>query len=313
MPNSIGANGILRVVPHTVSVPRMFYNVYAPSNTFIMWRRKTKLEDLGLNYWFLTGQAQWTPTLITIPPGIYTMQSLADQINADPVNAGWIYLNYNNSPPRVDFFGPYYSWTQWGNIDQPENPPLPPEYMPQTFLTEPPGSHLFDILGLGGASFVSSPTNWLSYAFDDRVPATADSIRGTDIEKAPFVIPVFRTDSHDMGSYALAQYLIPGVNPMNLTGPVWVNVVIEELGDNSTIDTETGKPISVVACVPVSEVDNGRYSTRVVRDCDAEAIQFATERSIRSFRVRCEDINGTTLTLPRNWPILLRLQILQTQ
>ena len=315
MPNSIGSHDIIRVVPHTVSVPRMFFNVYEPSNRFILWRRKTKVIDLGNNYWNVTAEAQWIPTLFTVPPGIYTIRTLASTLNliTDLAENVSFYVD-NGEGSSLDVlhvYGPYVMYGQWGYVNQPDSQLAPPPYIPQMFLTEATGSHFFDVLGLGGAQFVSNGPNWLSFSFDEKDVTTADSIRGTPIEQSSIIVPLFRTDSHDMGSY-LTQYEVPNLNPYNLEGPLWVNVVVEELGDNSTVDTESGKPSSVVACIPVCDVPIRKYATRVVRDCDAEGIQYSMERSIRSFRVRCEDPNGNTLHLPRNWPVLLRLQILQS-
>lgn len=316
MPNSIGSHDIVRVVPHTVSVPRVFFNVYEPSNRFILWRRKTKVIDLGSNYWNVTAEAQWTPTLITVPPGIYTITSLANTLNLMDELTNWVTFNVDtvgdSNTKVLRVYGTYFTYTQWGYVDQPEIPPSPPLYVPQMFLTEATGSHFFDVLGLGGAQFVANGPNWLSFSFDEKDVRTADCIRGTPIEQASIVVPLFRTDAHDMELYTLASYEVLNLNPYNLEGPVWVNVVVEELGDNSTVDTESGKPSSVVACIPVCDVPIGKYATRVVRDCDAESIQYSMERSIRSFRVRCEDPDGNTLHLPRNWPVLLRLQILQS-
>ncbi len=309
MPNSVGSHGILRTVPHTVSLPRQFYNIYAPSNAFIIWRRKTKMVDLGGGLYFNTGEPNWTPTLVTVPPGLYTRQSLVAWFGLYPYS-DWFSVTWDSEAQRLNFAGNYYMFDQWGQRD--ELLTLP-DFMPQFFLTEPPGSHFFDILGLGSSNFEPSGPSWLSYAFNEQVPSTGDSIRGTPIEQATIVVPMFRTDVHDMGSYAYAQYSITNANPLNLTGPVWVNVIIDELGDNSTIDTETGKPLSVIACIPMTDVPIGGYATRVIRDCDAEGIQYPAERTVRSFRVRCEDVNGNVLTLPRNWPVLLRLQVLQVQ
>ena len=228
----------------------------------------------------------------------------------------WVTFNVDvgtdGSTKVLHVYGTYFTYDQWGYLNQPETPPAPPMYVPQMFLTEATGSHFFDVLGLGGAQFVANGPHWLSFSFDEKDVTTADSIRGTPIEQSSIVVPLFRTDVHDMGSFFLYQYEVPNLNPYNLEGPIWVNVVVEELGDNSTVDTESGKPSSVVACIPVCDVPIGKYATRVVRDCDAEGIQYSMERSIRSFRVRCEDHDGNTLHLPRNWPVLLRLQILQS-
>jgi len=309
MPNSLESHNVVRIVPHTVSIPRMFPNVYDPSNRFTIWRRKTKLIDMGDNYWFVTGQREWTPIEIKIPPGHYSLSELCSTINT--LTTTHLFFQVDDLGV-LQITGPYTTWDQWGQINQPDTHPDPPLYMPQTFITEPEGSHFFDVLGLGGAQFVSTSANWLSYVFDEQAPSTADAIQGSPIEKARLIVPAFSTSAHEMGPYLYTAFPVGPLNPPNLQGPLWVNVVIEELGDQSTIDTETGKPISVVSCVAVCDVPYGQYATRTIRDCDAEAIQYSVERSFRSFRVRCEDQNGDSLTLPRNWPVLLRLQILQT-
>lgn len=311
MPNSVVSNDIIRIVPHTVSVPRMFPTVYAPSNRFTIWRRKTKVIQTGLNQWFITGEPEWIPFHYTVRPARYTLQTLSDEINA--MTGAHMNLVPNVDTGKLEIYGQLNVWQYWGRLDYPETPPEPPTYMPYMFVTEPDDSHFFDVLGLGLAQFVPTSTSWLSYIFDPANPSSGDSIRGSPIEQARLIIPFFDTANHDIGNTYFTTWQIPELNPPNLEGPLWVNVIVDELGDNTTIDTETGKPISIVACIPLCDAKQGSYYTRTVRDCDAEAIQFNTERSVRSFRVRCEDVDGTKLTLPRNWPVLLRLQILQTQ
>lgn len=316
MPNSTVSTGVIRIVPHTISIPRAFYNIVAPSNSINLWRRKSKVISLGSNEWIVTGEPEWTKITLTLPPGIYTwIGQLTEAMAAN----GWFDhgVNWSAGDDRKlvvqnQSMGGYW---QWGRVSQPEEPPNPPEFMPQTFITEPEGSHLFDVLGLGGAQFTGEGEHWLSNRFDETQPETADCIRGSDIEKAKTVVALFATDAHTMnGLHIYSPYLLPNVNPFNLEGPVSVSVVIEGLGDNATIDAETGKPYDTITEVPVAtQTEMYRYATRVVQDCDAESIQYVSERSLRGFRVRLQDANGTTLKLPRNWPVHIRLQILQTQ
>lgn len=320
MPNSTVSNGVVRVVPHTVSIPRAFSNVYAPSNRMYIWRRKSRVIDLGTpelpNEWLVTGEANWTKTEVVVPPGNYTPVTLIyAMVDAGMFEAG---VNMSYEPGginrRFSVFNIASSYWEWGRISQPESPPSPPPYMPYIFLTEPEGSHFFDILGLGAAHFTPTATSYLSYSFDPNNPSSADSIRGSEIETAKIIVPLFRTDAHDIGSQLYYDYTIPStmMNPANLEGPVNVSVVIEGLGDNASVDAETGKPADIITQVPMSSAWY-TYSTRKVKDCDAEAVQYQGERTLRGFRVSLQDADGVTLRLPRNWPVHLRLQLLQTQ
>lgn len=312
MPNSTVSNNVVRIVPHTVSIPRVFYNVYAPSNRITVWRRKSKMTSIGVNDWFVSGEPDWTKFDFTIPPGIYTPATLeAAMANIGFVDAG---VNFDYDPESRKFMVSQsaYWYIHWGRVFQPESPPAPPEFMPQMYITESEGSHFFDIIGLGAAQFVTRGDHWLSYVFDPMRPETGDSIRGTEIESAKIIVPVFKTDVHTMAGLCYEPYTVPNVNPVNLEGPVSVSVVIDGLGDNASVDAETGKPSDIITQVPMTG-NYYTYSTRQVQDCDAEAIQYASERTLRGFRVRLQDADGATLTLPRNWPVHIRLQILQTQ
>lgn len=315
MPNSTISTGVVRIVPHTVSIPRVFYNVYAPSNAINVWRRKTKVVSVGVNEWLVTAEPEWSKTTLSIPPGIYTYYNLVETM----ANNGWfdVGLQFSVEDRRLTVvnqsMGGYW---EWGYVSQPESPPVPPEYMPQTFITEPEGSHFFDVLGLAGAQFVTEGDNWLSPVFDETRPETADCIRGSEIEAAKIIVAAFATDAHAMdGLHISTPFIIRNTNPLNLEGPVSASVVIEGLGDNATVDAESGKPADVITEVPLATGSTPMYTyaTRLIQDCDAEAIQYASERSLRGFRVRLQDANGTTLRLPRNWPVHIRLQILQTQ
>ena len=310
MPNSTISNGVVRVVPHTVSIPRVFYNVYAPHNVVDVWRRKTKVTEIGVNDWMVTGEPEWTKITLTVPPGLYTPATLMTAMN----NNGWgdhVFLDYNTSTKSMAIINPTYTYWEWNHVFQPEQPPAPPIYMPQMYITEPEGTHFFDVLGLGLAQFVPNGDHWLSYEFDPNRAETGDSIRGTEIEKAKIIVPMFKTNVHNMEGYLWVDYTAP-TNPLNLEGPVNVSVVIDGIGDNASIDAETGKPSDIITQVPMTS-SMYTYSTRTVQDCDAEAIQYQSERTLRGFRVRLQDAEGATLTLPRNWPVHIRLQILQTQ
>lgn len=312
MPNSTVSNNVVRIVPHTVSIPRVFYNVYAPSNKLTVWRRKSKVTSIGDNDWFVSGEPDWVKFDVTIPPGIYTPASFVGALQNTPFADAGLGIDYNSTSKTFYITAFPYTYAQWGRVFEPETPPSPPEFMPQMYITEPEGSHFFDVLGIGAAQFVTRGDHWLSYVFDPMRPETGDSIRGTEIESAKIIVPVFKTDVHTMAGLLYEEYGIPNVNPVNLEGPVSVSVVIDGLGDNASVDAETGKPSDIITQVPMMG-NYYTYSTRQVQDCDAEAIQYASERTLRGFRVRLQDADGATLTLPRNWPVHIRLQILQTQ
>jgi len=311
MPNSMGSDKIRRVVASTVSIPRRFYNIYEPNNKFILWRRPIAVAEIGPNIWRIAGDYDWIPLEITIPPGVYTPTKLITTLTMLPGN-DWIGYGYDSETGKFTINGPYYTWPFFDVLNEPESPPAPPEFIPQCYVTEAKGSHLFDILGLVSARMRNDDTMYASptYQFEDFL--TGDNIANTSMDGYPNPVPLFNASAHNLSAYLYQSWIVPNVNPLNLEGPVWVNVVIKELGDNSTIDTETGKPLDVVATVPMTETPYNTYVTRRANDADVEGIQFKDERSVRAFKVQLQDLDGNVLVLPRNWPVFIRLQLLQT-
>ena len=314
MPNSAGCVNVWRVVPQTVSIPRAFPNIYAPSNKLILYRRRIVITDLGLNMWTVLPSPSWEAIPIEVPRGRYTGQRLVDFFNSHSAFGGFTWA-WDTTEEKVTVMGPSgleMPSYMFGNKDQPENPPTSPyEFMPQCYLAEGEGSHIFDVLGFTVNKFVAGGNRFISSTFDPYNLNTADCITGSAMENAVSIVPLFDTSVHSYDAWC-EPILVDGANPANLVGPVCVNVMIKELGDGSTIDTESGKPLDVVAVVPVSSVLPFNYATYTAQDCDAEAIQFRQTRTVRSFNVQLQDQDGTVLWLPRNWPVFLRLQILQS-
>lgn len=315
MPNSVGSTNAWRVVAHTVSIPNVFPNVYAPFNEMALWERKLEVDDLGSNVWLIRGSYGWHKTSIVIPEGFYTPATLMGALNMSPLGERYV-VEYAEGPPdSADRYmqirakpraEPWYI----GQYTFPPAPPEPPEYCGVGFLSELPGSHLFDILGFGSMQITDEERGALSPKFIKTAPGTMDNITGAPFADLLQVIPLFDISAHD--SYTWQGFPVTRVatNPINLSKPVEVDVVIDQLGDNSTTDAETGLASSVIARVFMDNVERGKYATRTIHDTEAEAIQFRASRTIRSFSVKLKDTRGVQLRLPRNWPMFCRLQLL---
>lgn len=314
MPNSLGSTNVWRVVPHTISIPNVFPNVYAPFNEMTLWQRKGEVVDLGGNTWLVRGSLEWQKTTITIPEGFYTADSLVATLASGPLGENYVVQIVEAGPGIPDRYiqivAKSIPFTQMGLIVFPENPPTAPAFCNVGFLSEPVGSRLFDILGLGSLQLTESDKAALSPQYKDTMPNTMDSIAGSPFERLVSVVPLFDIHTHDYTAWFVYPVARIATNPINLSKPALVEVVIDQLGDNTTTDGETGLSSSVIARIPMDETERGKYATRLVHDCDAEAIQFRVPRTIRSFKVSLRDMKGVTLTLPRNWPTFMRFQFL---
>lgn len=330
MPNSLGSTNIWRVVPHTIAVPNAFPTMYAPlNNRMRLWERKIIRTQIDGAHWNVSLDPNWTATDIVLREGRYRNWDVfkTNTNNMFPT-ARWEYFADDTTFCCVIRGRPYeYPYEldpqYWGTFAS-ELQPNGPEFFPcVAYLEELEGSHIFDVFGFGRRRFDhttgSSLLDSVSKAFDPENPRTVDCIAGSNLEEAKDrIIPLFDIQEQNYLNWTINPIFLDSrlFNPVNLDIPMWVNVIVEELGDTSTIDTSTGNMSSVVATVCLDRLDvwDGlHYAVRVAQDCDVEAIQFRTPRIIRNFTVKLRDERGRQLTLPRNFPVILRLQLLHEE
>ena len=330
MPNSLGSTNIWRVVPHTIAVPNAFPTMYAPlNNRMRLWQRKIIRTQVDGAHWNVSLDPNWTSTDIVFREGRYRNWDIFKAETNGKFPAGrWDYFADDTTAccviRGVPYSEPSHLDTQYWGTFASELQPNGPEFFPcVAYLEELEGSHLFDVFGFGRRRFDhstgSSLLDSVSRIFDPENPRTVDCIAGSNLEEAKDrIIPLFDIQEQNYLNWTINPIFLDNrlFNPVNLDIPMWVNVIVEELGDTSTIDTGTGNMSSVVATVCLDRLDvwDGlHYAVRVAQDCDVEAIQFRTPRIIRNFTVKLRDERGRQLTLPRNFPVILRLQLLHEE
>lgn len=311
LPNSTRTNRILKIVPHTTVIPRMFPNVYAPDNVMVWYQRQVvELPTTDPNFWFRTVDEKWTPTKnLIIPPGILNVDQLLAIINAvsGPTEV-WTYDgSLNTFIVTVTPAGPAIVF---GIFADGAHVPPPVTYANMTYIVEPLGTHLFNDLGF---EKVASETMLLplSPTFDPTNPNTFDNVLNSNLSMRN-VFPLFNRLLHSYANWAVLPYISPRNNAPNLAGPVVVHVTVTDLGDSSTVDAETGLVQDIITTVNLASVGFGAYKERLVNDADAEGIEYAQARNVANFRVRITDSKNRQLTLPRNFPVFLRLQMVHS-
>lgn len=331
MPNSLGSTNIWRVVPHTIAIPNAFPTFSAPlNNRMRLWERKIIRTQIDGAHWNVSLDPNWTSTDIVFLEGRYTNLDVFKAYTNNMLPAGrwenFIDLLTCFVIRAVPYSEPSHLDTQYWGTFASELQPDGPEFFPcVAYLEELEGSHIFDVFGFGRRRFDhstgSSLLDSVSKAFDPENPRTVDCIAGSNLEQAKDrIIPLFDIQEQNYLNWTINPIFLDNrvFNPVNLDIPMWVNVIVEELGDTSTIDTGTGNMSSVVATVCLAAIgvlpwDGLHYAVRVAQDCDVEAIQFRTPRIIRNFTVKLRDERGRQLTLPRNFPVILRLQLLHEE
>jgi hypothetical protein len=330
MPNSLGSTNIWRVVPHTIAVPNAFPTMYAPlNNRMRLWERKIIRTQIDGAHWNVSLDPNWTSTDIVFVQGRYTNIDVFKDLTDNMLPSGrwesFIDLLTCFVIRGVPYPQPSHLDTQYWGTFASELEPNGPVFFPCiAYLEELEGSHLFDVFGFGRRRFDhstgSSLLDSVSRIFDPENPRTVDCIAGSNLEEAKDrIIPLFDIQEQNYLNWTINPIFLDNrvFNPVNLDIPMWINVVVEELGDTSTIDTGTGNMSSVVATVCLDRLDSVwdgfHYAVRVAHDCDVEAIQFRTPRIIRNFTVKLRDERGRQLTLPRNFPVILRLQLLHEE
>ena len=310
LPNSVRTNRVWKISPHTLIVPRMFPNIYAPDNVLVWYQRPIIDIPTGAPDTYLrTVDEKWVVTkTLEFPPGLWNQTRILNYINAfTGVNEVWsfdldsqsfVFTVTPTAPPVV--FGEFVQF-----------PHIPPTgYANMTYVTEPLGTHILDPLGLERqASNLSSLP--LSPVLDQKTPATFDNVLGSNLSMRN-VYPQFDRTLHNYTSWATLPFSSPPNNVPNLAGPSVVHVAITDIGDSSTVDALSGLTLDVITSINLGDVDFGVFKERLVNDIDGEAVEFQQARNIANFRVSLTDARNRQLVLPRNFPVFIKLQMVHS-
>lgn len=318
LPNSVRTNKVWKITPHTAVIPRMFPNIYAPDNVMLWYQRRVaELPTANPTIWFRTVEPDWTITRqLVFPEKIWNVDSILVFINAatgpnevwswDATNLCFIVTVTPVGPPVV--FGNF--------VVVPPYVPPPQPFANMTYVVEPfnlPGvgdSHVFDVLGLERmASILSSLP--LSPNLVPSDPNTFDNLLGSNLSMRN-ALPLFDRIAHSYATWATVPYASPLNNQPNLAGPTVVNVAVSDLGDSSTVDAQTGQLRDIITSINLGDVEFGAFKERIVNDTDGEGIEYQAARNISNFKVSLLDTRNRQLTLPRNFPVFLRIQLIHS-
>lgn len=309
LPNAIRTNKIWKISPHTVVIPRMFPNIYSPDTTLQWYQRAVVDIPTGvINQVLRTVAPNWTVTRsLTLPDGQYNVQTLLAAINvATGANEVWSF-DPITSCFIVDVTPPTTPIT-WGLLTSPAPPAYP--YANMTYIVEPLGSHLFDPLGLEKeASILSSLP--LSHVLNPIDPNTFDNLDGSNLAGRN-AFPLFDRTLQSYALWAANHYTSTPSNQPNLAGPVVIHVRISDLGDSSTVDAQTGTVQDIVTSLNIGDVDFGTFKSREIKDLDGEGIEYQQARNVSNFRVSLLDSRNRQLSLPRNFPFFMKLQMVHS-
>jgi len=308
LPNSDKTNGVLRILPHTTVIPRMFPNVYAPDNAMVWYQRQVlELPTASPTIWFRTVDEKWTATkTLIIPDRIANIDQLLVLINtvAGPAEVWTFDSSLNTFVVTVTPPGPPIVFGDF--VDGAHVTP-PVTYANMAYIAEPTNTHLFDVLGLERVASTTAHMP-LSVIFDASNPNTFDNLVNSNLANRN-TFPLFDRVAHSYSTWASAVYVSPQNNAPNLAGPVVVHVHVTDLGDSCTVDAATGFTSDIITTMNMADVAFGTYKERIANEAEAEAIQYAQARNLSNFRVRLTDSQNRQLTLPRNFPFFLRLQM----
>lgn len=316
LPNSVRTNKIWKITPHTAIIPRMFPNIYAPDNEMLWFQRRViEIPTEDPTIWIRTVEPNWTVTRdLVFPQKIWNVDSILTFINAatganevwtwDATNLCFLVSVTPVAAPIV--FGPF--------VVVPPYAPPPQPFANMTYIVEPFSatldSHIFDTLGLERvASALSSLALSPSLVITD--PNTFDNLLGSNLSLRN-AYPLFDRTLHNYNSWATLVYNSPINNSPNLAGPIVINISISDLGDSSTVDAETGQLHDIVGTVNLGDVDFATFKERIVNDGDSEGIEYQAARNISNFKLKLLDARNRQLTLPRNFPIFVKLQLIHT-
>ncbi len=310
LPNSVRTNRVWKICPHTLSVPRLFPTIYAPDNVLVWYQRPIVDIPTGApNTYLRTVDQTWviTKTLV-FPSGLWNQASILNFINGftgpnevwafDSTSQSFVFTVTPTAPPVV--FGVFVQF-----------PHVPPTgFANMTYVGEPTGTHLFDPLGLEKEASILSSLPF-SPTLDQKDPSSFDNVLGSNLNMRN-VYPQFDRTLHDYASWAALPFSSPPNNLPNLAGPTTVHVAISDIGDSSTVDASTGLTSDIITSINLGDVDFGTFKERIVNDLDGEAIEFQQARNISNFRVSLTDARNRQLTLPRNFPVFIKLQLVHS-
>ena len=294
-----------------LTVPRMFPTIYAPDNVMVWYRRKVIEVPTGAPDTYLrTVEQKWTEVKrLTFPDGMWNQDTVLNHINAftgpnevwsfDALSQSFVFTVTPTDPPIV-----------WGEFVDPGHVTPPVSYANMTYIGEPSGTHLFDPLGLEKNAFSLSGLP-LSPALNPYDPNTFDNIKGTNLDSRN-VYPQFDRTLHSYAAWAANPFNSPTNNSPNLAGPVIVHLAMTDLGDSSTIDALSGTATDIITSINLGDTDFGAFKSREIRDMEGEGVEYQQARNIANFQVRLLDARNRQLTLPRNFPVFIKLQLVHS-
>lgn len=306
LPNTVRTHRVWKISPNMVSIPRMFPTIYAPDNVLVWYqRRMIEIPTGPPNTYLRTVEEKWTEVKrLVFPDGLWNQATILNHINTftgpnevwsvDPTSQSFVFTVTPTDPPIV-----------WGVFVGVPTPGV--TYANMTYVSEPLGTHILDPLGLEKNASLSDSLP-LSPTLDPTDPNTFDNIKGTNLDSRN-VYPQFDRALHDYTSWATLPYNSPTNNVPNLAGPTTVHVAITDIGDSSTIDAKSGTNMDIITSINLGDVGFGTIKSREINDVEGEGIQFQQARNVANFRVMLMDSRNRQLTLPRNFPVFVRLQM----
>ena len=302
-------NNVTRLSYNTISIPRMFNTIYAGNNTLV-WYKRQVLEILQPNQppntYLRTVATNWTETRrLVLPDGQLNINDVLTAINTlTGASEVWSYDSTNRTvvivatPP-----GPTITF---GLFVDPGHVTPPVSYANMTFLSAG-GTDMFETLGLQRASdlFLSQEDN---VSFDQFDPNSFDTTKGSNLE-GMVVFPLFDRTLHNYQKWATLVYTTPRMLAPNFAGPTIIKVQIRDCSDSQTISAGSGKSYDVITTLNIADVPFGAEVTRQIRDVQGEGIGFIAPRDIRAISVQLLDRKFRQLTLPRNNPVHIVLQL----
>lgn len=328
VPNSIKCQDVVRICNYNTTVPRMFPTVTPNNNTLIYYRRQIiEIQTDVPNVWFRTVSNDWLVWfLITLPLGIQNVAEMLAYINLHHPVVGdgetWTSLPDATKTIQINIH-PVDPLIAWGLFSpgpgyiSPIMPPNPPIFLPISWLSSArvaPGEQksvsswgAFDLLGLTQPPL--DPRFTPTGSLNTNNPSTFGTVVGTNLEKIGPKLPLFIVDNLFGYSQFWNPYQTPVMNPPNVSGPDVVHVALSDLGDGSTTYAFDGSSYDVLTTVSLSGVNFGDNATKEVKDGEFEAIALRQPRNITGFRVTLYDSQFRVLTLPRNYPVNMRLQM----
>jgi len=310
MTNTVKTTRIVAVVPTMIAIPRMFPTISKYNNVLIMWQRKVIEVPSGLpapNDWLRTVSNQWSPVVsITLPVGILNVDQIIAIINPLVSGLGQVW-SFNTTTLNLvcNVTAPGAPAQAFGYFTG--GPTGINAYAPMTLLSGG-SSESMTTLGLqpllwGVPSGFTDP-----HGFDPVNPSSFDAVAGSNLAGA-MVLELFNRESHSYTDWITNNYQTPQLQPPNLAGPTVVHCTVSDLGDLSHVDASTGTTYDAVKTCMIATVPYGETFREVLKDVDAEKIDFKHQRSVTGFRVRLLDSAFRGLVLPPNCEVNLDLTL----